>query len=146
MAIDTFPSEKDFLRRLAVDRFNLQYGKNVDYTRCFIHSIEPNYRRELGYEIVTARPDDYLRLRIYFDITEIDSFRPYRLETDEKFKVGYVGDEVFVSLGTVNPYYRDEGIYNFRWIAPDPELDEVLLYVGGGGVGLMSGGCLKEAA
>lgn len=145
MAVNDFPSEKEFLINIAVKLFNKQYGKNVDASRCYIQSIEPNYQRQLGYEITTSRPDDYVRLRIYFDIVGIDSFRPYRLEVDEKFRVGYTGDEVFVSLGTINPFYRDEGIYTFRWISRDPESDEELVMMSGHFIGLMSGGRLKEA-
>lgn len=144
MAIGKLPSEKEFLIKLAVDRFNLQYNKRIDPKGCTVHSIPRNYQREKGYEIVTRRQDDFLRLRIYFNIVGIDSIRAYRLEVDDTYKVRENGDEVYVALGNVNPYYVDSGTYTFRWIEQDLEAESGLLYMSGDFITLMSGEHLEE--
>ena len=144
MSIGKLPSEKEFLIKLAVDRFNQQFNKRINPKECTVHSIPRNYQREYGYEVVTRRQDDFLRLRIYFNIVGIDSLRSYRLEVDNSYKVQEKGDEVYVALGNVNPYYRDSGTYNFRWIERDLEAETGMLYMPGDFITLMSGGHLEE--
>lgn len=142
--IGKLPSERDFLIKLAVDRFNLQFGKKINPKDCTIRSIPPNYRREKGYEVLTKRNDDFVRLQFYFNIMGIDNLRPYRIETDETLKTSALGDEVYVSLGTVNPYYTDNDIYRFRWMDENDGIDGGLRLMSGGFLKLISGEFLKE--
>ncbi len=113
-------SEKVFLTELAVSRFNEQYGRSIDPAGCTIFSIVPNYGEAYGYEIATITTGDNLRLRIYFSLQNLDNLNPYRLEVDTTLIEGALGVEVYVSLGTVNSYWLDSGVYKFRWIQPDP--------------------------
>lgn len=115
-----YVSEKAFLIGLAVSRFNEQYGRSIDPAGCTIFSIDPNYGEDYGYEIATIATGDNLRLRIYFSLQHLDNLNPYRLEVDTTLIEGALGDEVYVSLGTVNSYWLDSGTYKFRWINPDP--------------------------
>lgn len=120
MPVNDMPSEKVFLITLAVNSFNEQHGRAIDPAQCTIYSIAPNYGKTYGYEIVTIATGDNLRLRIYLDLGGLDSLNTYRLEVDTSYIEGALGDEVYVSLGTVSSYYFDAGIYKFRWINPDP--------------------------
>lgn len=117
MATTGFLPEKEFLTRMAVTVFNRQYDQTIDWKSFTIRSIAPNYRCELGYEIDSV--DYYLRLRFYFNLGDKDLFLPYRLEVDKTVVVDALGDEVYVMLGTVQRYYKEQGIYRFRWIEPD---------------------------
>ena len=101
---------------LAVDKFNSQYGLNIDPDECTIVSIRSNYGCTYAYEIDTNRTDDALRLRMYFNLLNQDGLGDYRLEVDETFLKDQLGDEVYVAIGTVNSYYLDSGIYRFRTI------------------------------
>lgn len=112
-------TEKQFLINLAISRFNEQYGRDIDPTTINIKSISPNYGSDLGYELQTLRKTDYLRLRMYLSFSRVDGVMPYRLEVDKTFIPDALGDEIFVTKGSVNRYYQDAGIYKFRWIAPD---------------------------
>lgn len=113
-------SEDSFLRRFAVDRFNRQYGKNFDPDRCEIRSIVPGYNKTYGYEITTARTDDFVRMKIFFSLGNLDQLSPYRLEVDGKVATGSLEDEVYVAVGVVNRWYFDSGTYRFRWMGRRP--------------------------
>ena len=144
MAIDKLLSEKEFLINMAVDRFNSQYGSSLDPKNFVVYSIPSNYQMERGYEVVTKVENNFLRLRIYFNITDVERVRPYRLEVDDTYKTGEHGDEVYVFLGSVSTHYVKNGTYSFRWIERDVELLSRLRYMSGGFIMLMSGGHLEE--
>ena len=113
-------SEELFLLNTAVKAFNKQYGRSIDPQLCTIRSIPGAYGKTYGYEILTARTDDFLRLRMYFSIGGLDAFSPYRIELQGDTAVGSLADEVYVMNGVVNRYYVDSGTYRFRWIGPQP--------------------------
>ena len=117
MGSDTFPTERLFLIGLAITQFNEQYGRSIDHTACSIFSITPDYGSALGYEINTNEQDDNVRLRMYLSYDVRDGVAPYRLEADQSKYIAGLGDELYVTTGTVSQYYVDSGIYRFRWLA-----------------------------
>lgn len=116
MSVGSFPSEQSFLLTLALDQYNRQYGKQLHPEDCIIYSIPATYQKAYGYEIVTTTQVDYVRLRMYLDLGAVDYVEPYRLEVDNSQSAGALGDEVYVTLGSVQRYYYDERIYRFIWI------------------------------
>lgn len=143
MSVGKLKSEKEFLIELALHQFNLQYKKNIKAEVCAIRSIKPGYGAKYGYEIDTIRTDDYVRLRMYFNLEGINKLKPYRLEVDKNFVPGQLDDEVYVTVGTVNPYYLDAGIYKFRWINEDLSRYKFLMYMNGNVVETQNSGYLK---
>ena len=125
------PSESVFLRDLAVREFNFQYKRIIDPKLCSIRSIVATYGCTNGYEITTLDQADSLRLRMYFNLDEMDNFLPYRLETDSTIVQGGLGDEIYVMIGTINRYYVDSGVYKFRPIASAAVSDLLMYYVEG---------------
>ena len=113
--------ESKFLRRMAIREFNFQYHKNIDPDLCNIKSIRGGYGCKYGYEIVSLREGDNLRLRMYFNLGDNDQLLPYRLETDNTFAQGSLADEVYVTIGTVNQYYVESGEYKFRTMTTSAE-------------------------
>ena len=136
-------NERKFLIDMAVREFNRQYRRNIDPKFCTINSIRATYGCTHGYEIKTIVENDFLRLRIYFNLQRYDKFCPYRLETDETDIPGRLGDEVYVMIGTINNYYVDNGIYRFRWLGDDPLSDDYFLFMSGEHVEFMTGEKVK---
>lgn len=121
-------TEREFLITIAVRLFKSQYGRDIPVENCDVRSITASQRRALGYEIVTTRFDDFLRLRLYFDFGDETKFVSYRVENVQ----GQLGptkldDEVYVAYGTVERYYKTEGIYRFRWMTEDINRYDVIL-------------------
>lgn len=113
-------SEELFLLNTAVKAFNKQYGRTIDPQLCTIRSVTPAYGKTHGYEITTARTDDFLRMRLYFSLGKLDAFSPYRVELQGEVAAGSLTDEVYVATGVVNQWYVDSGTYRFRWMGVHP--------------------------
>lgn len=143
MSLGKLKSEREFLIDLALHDFNQQYKKNIKSEVCAIRSIRPAYGTKYGYEIDTIRTDDYVRLRMYFNLEGINKFKPYRLEVDDTLAPGTLDDEVYVTIGTINPYYLDAGIYKFRWLNEDLNRYKFLMYVSGNVVETINSGYLR---
>ena len=112
-------TEAAFLIKLAIDKYNSQFGTNIGYDAVRIRSIEPNANTDLGYELVTNVLTDNLRLRVYFIYGTADILYDYRVEVDRSFYQDRLGDEIFVTLGTINTEYLTSGTFKFHWISVD---------------------------
>lgn len=123
--------ESMFLRRMAIREFNFQYHKKIDPTLCDIKSISPGYKCSHGYEIESLREGDNFRIRLYFNLGDNDQLLPYRLETDDSFSKGSLGDEVYVTIGTINQYYVDSGEYRFRTLSSVEDETNMLHFMNG---------------
>lgn len=122
-------TEREFLKKLAVDMFNAQYRKSVDWTTCGVRSILPTYGTTHGYEIETVRSSDFVRMRMYFNLAGLTDFSPYRIEVDSTYINDELGDEVYVTMGKVDPMWVEDGIYRFRWLTEDTSAFEMLTFV-----------------
>jgi hypothetical protein len=121
-------TEKQFIIQLAVDQFNAQYNRSMLHTDFDARSIEPNQFSILAYEVFTVRLDDYVRLRMYLEYGPYDNLGPYRLEVDGSTGgVGVLGDEVYVTSGQVDSYYRESGLYRFGLLNVDTATWNILL-------------------
>ncbi len=121
-------SERDFLIKLAVDKYNDQYSTDLVYSDFTIRSIPPNFNTSLGYEIQTDNQLDFLRLRVYLIFGNNTILYDYKLENDTQTGHGTLIDEVFVTLGTMSNYYKVNGIYKFQPIREeDAWTDSILL-------------------
>jgi hypothetical protein len=109
-------SEVLFLTTLAVNAFNEQYQKSFTPNDFCIFSITPAPGFHLGYEIVSVRDGDFLRLRIYLNIGKCDQLSKYRLEVNHPSYENALGDEVYVALGEIDNYYKDSGMFKFNSI------------------------------
>lgn len=143
-------TEKEFLIDLAVRQFNRQYQKNIKMSDCTIRSVPAHYGRELGYEITT--PDvgipgdtsDTLRLRMYLGFSVLSSLSPYRLEVEQNLNTpGELGDEVYVTTGTLMSSLRTNRVYAFNWIDVDENPELALLDVDGEALRWMDGSYLE---
>jgi hypothetical protein len=106
------PSERDYLKMLAVDKFNRQFGRDIDYLQCDIFSITAGVNSDIAYEITTREQNDFVRLRIYLNFNEKQSYlTSYRLYEDETFRTDVLGDEIWVTKGVIV-----KGLYPFNWI------------------------------
>ena len=116
---DITTTEKEFLIGLALLQFNIQFNRKFLVSECDIVSIVPNSYSDRGYEIVTNRLDDLVRMRIYITFDTEFHASPYRLDNNGAVVSGGLGDEVYVSDMKIPKYYLDEGIYKFRWLEAD---------------------------
>lgn len=142
MSIGKIPSEKEFLLLLALHQYNLQYKKRFKPEDCDIFSVEPHYKTQLGYEIRSRILTDFFKIRVYFNFSDRSMVNPYRLEVNKTFQVNQLGDEVYVTTGTIDRYYQDAGIYKFRWIEGDAITDTPFALMNGMAFKLMGGGNL----
>jgi len=120
-------NEKQFIIQLAVAKFNQQYNRSLDYSDFDAMSIPNNIYSNLAYEVFSVRMDDYVRLRMYLTFDNVDILPNYRLEVDNTTVIGALGDEVFVTFGTIDRYYRDSGLYKFQTMYKDETLWDILI-------------------
>lgn len=120
-------TEKDFIIQLALSSFNNQYNRNILITDCDAKSILPNQYSTIAYEVFSVRLDDYVRLRMYLDFGTTDNLGRYRLEVDGSEGVGILGDEVYVTTGFIDRYYKESGLYKFNWMGIDTGLWNIFL-------------------
>lgn len=109
-------TEREFLIKFAIDKYNEQFGTSLLYSDFNIRSLEPNFNTDLGYELQTNNQIDFLRLRVYLLFSNTSMLYDYKLENDFQTGHGNLLDEVFVTLGTMSDYYRKEGIYKFHFL------------------------------
>ena len=110
-------SERMFLISAAVQKYNEQYGKAYKPQNFDIRSIATRHNSDVSYEIKSNRLDDNLRLHLHLRFEGMDGMADYRVELDSNTTqdgTGNNSDEVFVALGTISPYYREQNIYKFR--------------------------------
>lgn len=122
-------NEKQFLITLAIRSYNEQYGKDFRPDECDIRSIQTRQRYDRSYEIRTNREDDFTRIHLHLNFGDTDKLYPYRVELDHAVANGTsnLQDELFVSEGVIDSYYKNEGIYKFRRLEFDDYLSNILL-------------------
>ena len=139
-AFGTFLNESQFLIKLAVDKYNRQHRQKFSIEDFEITSIRPRNNYNLGYLIETKRKDDYLRLKVYLNIESSDKLYDFLPEVDQgHFAPLTVEDEVLVAFGTVDSWYRQEGIYTFRPINNEEMLIEYIALEDGRAILLENG-------
>lgn len=110
-------SEKDFLVKFAVDSYNKKYNRKLDYKLCQIKSVVKAYGYTYGYQVETIRSDDNVVIMLYFSLGDITRDHIVRIETIQNVMVNIgLGDEVYVVTGEVARFYKEQGIYRFKWI------------------------------
>lgn len=88
--------EKLYLIALAVSAYNEQFGYAYVPGDFDVKSIEPNNNADFGFEFLTPRYDDFLRLRLYGKFGNGTWLSPYRVDVDV-IAISGPGDEVFVA-------------------------------------------------
>lgn len=124
MAItDHYASEKHFLIGLALNQYNAQYKRNFKVSECDIHSIPARPFTDKGYEIITLRMGDEVRMHMFVTFGKSTIYSPYKLEIKAPYATAGLGDETYVMYAGVDAYYIEQDIYKFR----DIEIDYGLL-------------------
>lgn len=119
--------ERALLIQMAILKYNRQFNHSFKAEDCDILSIPTRVNFDLSYEIYSVRFDDYLRLHIHLTFDNKFGLKDYRLENDGTTAAGVLGDEVFVAVGTIDRYYRDERIFRFAPIVPSEAALPVIL-------------------
>lgn len=127
-------NEKQFIIQFALQKFNHQYNRSIKVEDCDAKSIQPNRFSVQAYEIFSVRLDDFLRLRLYINLSKVDKLGSYRLEVDGSEAVNQLGDEVYVATGTLDRYYYESGLYKFPWLGEDVTLWNLSLSEEGDGL------------
>lgn len=123
--------DRQYLIAQAVNQYNTQFAKSLAYDYFDVRSIPTRVNFDRSYEVYSVRFDDYLRLHIHLTFSDSDRLGPYRVETDQTHAVAALGDEVFVSVGSINRFYVDSGYYKFNTIQADETSLPVLLMESG---------------
>jgi len=100
----------EFLKRLAINKYNEQYGKNFHIDEFIIKQIPSNIRTDIGCELTTIIKDDFLRLRVYLSYSYRNILDPYKVEVDGKNGIGNLKDEVYATIGEIDYNYLKENI------------------------------------
>lgn len=120
-------TEKEFLIGIAITQFNVQFGRKFLTSDFDIMSIDPNSYSDRGYELVTIRLDDQVRLRMYVTFADDFFVSGYRLVNTGDAVLGALGDEIYVSDVRVPRSYLEDGIYKFRTLTTDWSLLPITL-------------------
>lgn len=111
-------SEADFLMKFVVTAYNNKYKRKLNYLDCKIKSKKPACGYKYGYQILTARNNDDVKIDLYINLGPLDRVDIVRVENVQNvYAAGSLGDEIYVVTGEVSRFYKDEGIYKFRWIS-----------------------------
>lgn len=112
-------TESEFLIKLAIDKFNYQYSKNLVPSAFSISSIIPNRAYQLAYQIESIDSVDLLKLRIYVNMEDSDALGNYTLSLSGEPVSGGLGDETYIAYGTIDKYYYETFTYKFQFIGLD---------------------------
>lgn len=108
-------SEQDFLTTLIGEAFCKQFGIKFNIADYDIESIRPRVGYSLGYQVTTKNPDDFVRFRTYFNMKDENVVGQFRNYVEQGYTPsGTLEDEVLVSFGTLDSWFRQEKVYTFR--------------------------------
>ena len=137
-------TESEFILQVVVDSYNRQHYKKFSPSDFELTSIRPRIGYRLGYRIETKRKDDYVKLRVYFNLkdrTELHSFMP---EVDQGHSTPMnLDDELLVAFGSIDNWYKQEGIYKFLPINNEELLREYIALENGRAILLENGEVLE---
>ena len=105
--------EKTFLKDFALRQFNYQFNEKIKSDACDIQSIPPEGDYKLGYEITHLCQGGTFRLRMFLNLGPNDNIAPFRLKVITPYIDGELGDEFFVTSGTVDSAHHDYDNYSF---------------------------------
>ena len=117
--VSAFPTEQNFLLNLIVSKFNIQFNTIWKLDDFFIYSITPNSTHILGYELKTKIISDFIRIRVYFNFGNYDELSDFNLSLSPitgDTGLGNLTDEIYVSFGLIDNFYKDNNIYNFSYL------------------------------
>lgn len=137
---------KIFLKNAALRHFNLHKklkGPNAFKQQDFgIYSVPPAFGYKYGYEIYTRRLDDHVRIQLHFNITRHDNLSPFELQLTLPEYDGTLGDEVWVTKGTIDDAYFQYQGYKLSWVEFDSAELPVILQADNTPLLLVDGGYL----
>ena len=134
--------ERTFLKDLALRQFNFYKNEKFLQENCNIQSIPPEENYAYGYEITSLDNNDTFRLRMYLNLGKTDHILPYQLKLDPPFIDTKLGDEIFVTYGTVELAYKLHKGYDFGWLEYDLNLLPIITTEKNNPLSLTSGGYL----
>lgn len=91
----------NFLKLAAVSAFNQQFGRNYDWTKFNIYSMEPNVSAKCAFEIVGQFPGEQLILHIYSEIGRDNYVGHYQLRDEVNFEPTII-EKRYVALARFN--------------------------------------------
>lgn len=137
---------KVFLKNAALRHFNIH--KKIKGAASFkqqdfgIYSVRPAFGFSHGYEIYSRRLDDSLRIQLHFNITKADNLSPFELQLTPPTYDGALGDEVWVTQGTIDNAYFDHQGYVLPWLEFEASDSPVILQANNEPLLLVDGGYL----
>ena len=105
-----------YIIKNAIETYQAKYGKVIDQSNCYIHSIPAALGYKFGYKIEAVRCKDHVIINYYFTPNRFSQTHKVQLEVNKNEMVtGALGDEVVVILGNLSDYGDH---YVFPWIKP----------------------------
>ena len=87
---------KDFLRLIAINKFNSQFGTNRKTSEFEVRAGVNNSTSKFAYEIYSLITTDYFVIKLYCRIGDVTNIGNYRIESVVNTSVGK-GNEVYVA-------------------------------------------------
>lgn len=134
--------EKTFLKNFALRHFNFQYQNKLNADDYDIRSIDPIPNYSLGYEISLCCQVGAFRIRMFLNISNSDKLSPYQIKLHSPYKEGKIGDEYFITTGTINAAHHLYNNYALSNLTYDICFPPFLKLVDGGSIILENGGVL----
>lgn len=127
--------EHDHIKAAALRFFGVQFNKQLNPADFAIICVPKKADYPLAFEIFTTRIDDFLRLRVYLQITSSDNFQPFKLEVTTPYVNNSPEDEVWVTLGSLDKYHIESGYLKEDGLYRCPDMvDNILLMEDGNAI------------
>lgn len=106
-------TEIEFLKQFAVVKYNRQYNRSFRPEDFTITALPLKPRNVVAYEARATMFNAFLRLRVYLELNSSFFLEDYTLDVDGTSHDGELGDEVLVTNGSLDVYYKQKGFYTF---------------------------------
>jgi hypothetical protein len=99
-----------FLRNLAVQSYNYQFGTQFQTEDFELDIIHANTDSDIAYDVSAILDHGKYRLRVYLYVGDRDAINQFIPTLDDTFAVGELGDEIMMANGVLDTIHiRNDG-------------------------------------
>ena len=99
----------------------------IDISDFEIYSIYGDEDHRYAYEMFNKNPGNAVRVQMYINVGHVDDLSPFQLMLKTPTVLAGLGDEVWVTFGTLNRTHLVNTYYQLRWLTLDESMFPYLL-------------------
>jgi hypothetical protein len=146
MQFKDLPTEKEFLKAFCLGQFNYFVRRkgdaSVKLSDFEIYSIPGDEDHKYAYEVFNKNPGNGTRIHMYLNVAQSDDLSPFQLMLKPPMIIRGLGDEVWVTCGTLHQTHILNTNYRLNWIPIEESQYKYLLLESGYILKLENGGDL----